>query len=309
MFKHLVTKLLFVVSVLALAAQPFVAQSQSSGQPSPAALKAAELFQNQKWTEAVAAYKALTEAEPGNGNAWYRLGASLSALNQHQEAVGPLQKAAEILRGPAAAYLLGATYAQLNEKEKAFASLSQAAAAGFAQLNRLKSDPSLASLRSDPRYEKLVEDVRRTLTPCEFSEKAKEFDFWLGEWDVQVNGQSIGTNVIQRTEDGCIIQENWKGQAGITGKSLNFYNPVLGVWRQTYIGNNLAIWEMSGEYKDKAMRYSGQMFAGNATVMTRVTFYNLEPGRLRHTQENSTDEGKTWTTVWDAMYLRKSKAP
>ena len=42
--------------------------------------------------------------------------------------------------------------------------------------------------------------------------------------------------------------------------------------------------------------------------MVRVKFYNLSPDRVRHTQDNSTDGGQTWTNVWDATYVRKKEA-
>lgn len=297
--------LLLLASVQILHAQN---QPATPGQLSPANIEAGKLFQSQKWVEAVAAYEAITKAEPGNGQAWYRLGASLSALNKHAEAVAPLVKAVEILKGPMAMYMLGSTYARLGEKEKALAALSEAAGAGFAQPARLQNDPSLAGLREDPRYQKIVETVGRTSRPCMFSEKAREFDFWVGEWDVQSNGTTVGTNVIQRIEEGCGILENWKGQGGLSGKGINFFNPTLGTWRQTYVSSNAVIWEMTGEYKDGAMRYTGQVFSPTGTKMTRVTFYNLEPGRVRHTEDHSTDGGKTWSNVWDVMYIRKATA-
>lgn len=311
MFMRSFTKFGSVMFVLLVTVHILHAQNQTppANPPSAAAVEAGKLFQSQQWAEAAAAYERLIKAEPGNGMAWFRLGASLSALKKYEQAIAPLQKAVELLRGPMANYLLGATYASLGDKDKAFASLSEATRTGFAQLNRLQNDPSLAALREDPRFSKLVEEVRRVSSPCLYSDKAKELDFWVGEWDVQVNGVTAGINVIQRIEDGCVIMENWKGQGGLTGKSMNFYNPALGKWRQTYVGSNASIWEMEGEYKEGAMRFSGQVFAPNGqAVMTRVIFYNLEPGRLRHTAENSSDQGKTWTTVWDAIYVRKTTA-
>ena len=57
------------------------------------------------------------------------------------------------------------------------------------------------------------------------------------------------------------------------------------------------------------MFYAGEMFPPRgAPVMVRVKFYNLSPDRVRHTQDNSTDGGKTWTNVWDATYVRKKEA-
>ena len=299
------------VIVFVMAVQPLFAQNQtpnqSASQPSPAAVAAGKLFQEQKWSEAAAAYEALTKAEPQNGQAWYRLGASLNSLNQHEKAVAPLQKAVEILRGPVAMYTLGSTYAQLNDKEKAFTTLSQAVGAGFGQANRLQNDPNLASLRNDPRFAKLVEDVRRNSKPCEFSEKARAFDFWIGEWDVQLNGQTVGVNVITKSEDGCSIHEHWTNNGGNGGRSINFYNATLGIWRQSYIGSNMAVWEMSGEVKDGKMQYTGQVFSSSGTVMTKVNIWPIGPDRLRHTQDDSSDGGKTWTNVWDSTYVRRAK--
>lgn len=307
MSKYLSFAFLFLLLTQTLAAQ--TTAPTTNAQPSAAATAAAKLYQEQKWAEAITAYTALTKSEPENGTAWFRLGSSLTNLNKYQEAIEPLKKAVEVLRGPQAMYLLGATYAKLNEKDKAFETLNQASTAGFSGLTRLQNDPNLASLRDDPRYSKLVESVRNTAYPCLNSEKAKQFDFWVGEWDVQVNGQTVGLNVIEKQQQGCLIVENWKGNGGQTGKGLNFFNPILGTWRQSYMSSNQTIWEMTGEYKDGAMRYTGHVYASNGqTVMTRVTFYNLEPNRLRHTEDDSRDGGKTWTTSWDAIYIRRTSS-
>lgn len=299
----------FLTVTLVMTAQPLFAQNPtpSPTQVSPAAAEAGKFFQEQKWSEAANAYDAVTKAEPQNGQAWYRLGASLMALNQHERAVAPLQKAVEILRGPIAMYTLGATYARLNDKDKAFTSLNQAVGAGFAQVNRLKNDPDLASLRTDPRFAKLEEEVLRKSRPCEYSEKTKELDFWLGEWDVQVNGQTVGVNRIQKSDDGCSVQEHWTSNGGGGGRGFNFFNSTLGTWHQTYIGTNMTVWDMTGEFKDGKMYYSGQVFSRGTTVLTKVTMWSIGPDRMRHTEENSTDQGKTWTNVWDSTYIRRAK--
>jgi hypothetical protein len=44
--------------------------------------------------------------------------------------------------------------------------------------------------------------------------------------------------------------------------------------------------------------------ARGGKIMTRMTFFNLGPDKVRQLGENSTDEGKTWTAVWDAIYTR-----
>jgi tetratricopeptide (TPR) repeat protein len=276
--------------------------------PSPAAQEANRLFQEQKWEEAARAYEALTQAEPGNGQAWFRRGAALVSLNRHAEAVAPLTKAVEILRGPVAMYTLGSAYAGAGDKDKAFEWLKKAAAGGFAQLGRLQNDASLVALRDDARFKEVSEATERNARPCQYSPEAKQFDFWVGEWDVQVGGQTVGTNVIQRLEDGCIIMENWTGRGGSTGRSMNIYVPLIKKWRQIYMSNGQVVWDMSGEYRDGAMRYEGEILAPNGKRMTRVVFYNLAPDRVRHTQDDSTDGGKTWANVWDSVYVRRRAA-
>ncbi|MGH9941383.1 MAG: tetratricopeptide repeat protein [Pyrinomonadaceae bacterium] len=297
-----------ILSLLISTAAFAQAQPSAPATPSPEAQEANTLFQARKWDESAKAYEALTKAQPNNGQAWFRLGASLMSSNKHEQAIAPLQKAVQILQGPLVMYTLGTAYARLNDKDKAFEWLNTAAGAGFAQLSRLQTDQNLASLRDDARFKALAEGVEKNARPCKYSPEAKQFDFWVGVWDVQVNGQTVGTNVIERLEEGCLLMENWTGNGGVTGKSMNFYNPALKKWRQIYMSNNQLVWEMSGEFSDGAMRYVGEVLAPSGSTMTRVTFYNLAPDRVRHTQDNSTDGGKTWTTVWDSMYLRKKVA-
>ena len=277
--------------------------------PAQAAQAANALWQAQKWEEAAKAYESLTRSEPNNGQSWFRLGSALMSLQNFEAAVAPLGKAAEILQGPQAYYALGAAYARTGNRAKSFESLRRAAETGFAQFERMRTDPHLVGLRGDTQFGSVMEAVERNARPCKFSAQARQLDFWVGHWDVQISGQSVGTNVIERLEEGCLIMENWAGRGGSTGRSLNFYNPASNKWRQTYIGNNETIWEMSGEYKDGVMFFEGEMFAPRgAPVMVRVKLYNLSPDTVRHTQDNSTDGGKTWTNVWDATYVRKKEA-
>ena len=300
---------MFLLLLCLLLIEPETIAQTQPPPPSPAAQSANALWQAQKWEEAAKAYESLTRNEPGNGQAWFRLGSSLMSLENFESAVAPLGKAAEILKGPQAYYALGAAYARTGNRAKSFESLRRAAETGFAQFERMKNDVHLAGLRDDAQFGSVMEAVERNARPCQFSPQARQLDFWVGHWDVQLNGQSAGTNVIERLEEGCLIMENWSGRAGLTGRSMNFFNPVTNKWRQTYIGSNEAIWEMSGEYKHGVMLYEGEMFApGSAPVMVRVKFYNLSPDRVRHTEDDSTDGGKTWTNVWDAIYVRKKEA-
>jgi hypothetical protein len=61
----------------------------------------------------------------------------------------------------------------------------------------------------------------------------RQFDFWLGDWDVVPNpdtrptnapppppGRKPGHNLIEKAHQGCVIVENWDDGIGGTGQSF-----------------------------------------------------------------------------------------
>src|SRR5580704_7977514 len=73
-------------------------------------------------------------------------------------------------------------------------------------------------------------------TPCTSDPVYRQFDFWIGEWDVYAkNGKKAGDSKIDLILDSCIILENWKSANAFnglyyTGKSFNTYNSVTKQW-------------------------------------------------------------------------------
>jgi hypothetical protein len=63
----------------------------------------------------------------------------------------------------------------------------------------------------------------------------RDFDFWVGEWDVTSGGDPAGTNSVTRELDGCLVQEHWTASDGTRGRSLNSYDPRTGMWHQHWI--------------------------------------------------------------------------
>ena len=68
----------------------------------------------------------------------------------------------------------------------------------------------------------------------------RAFDFWIGEWEVtDPDGKIVGTNNIQKAQDGCVLVEDWKSSNGtFTGGSTNFFNNQNGQWEQLWIDNS-----------------------------------------------------------------------
>ncbi len=143
--------------------------------------------------------------------------------------------------------------------------------------------------------------------PCRASEVYRQLDFWVGEWEVLgPKGKVVGRSSVQLILNDCVVFENWTGASGYTGKSFNLYDTQARRWKQFWVDDRGGSLEFTGEFKDGAMRYTGQSKAQDGKpVLDRLTFFPLAEGRVRQLWEQSPDQGKTWNTVFDGTYIRK----
>ena len=148
--------------------------------------------------------------------------------------------------------------------------------------------------------------------PCAAPE-AKQFDFWLGDWEASwpgTNGGPAGkaVNHVVRLLDGCVTQENFDGRGsnGLVGMSVSSYFARGRQWKQTWVDNQGAYMDFVGEFKD------GQMVLARAVtnpqgkaIGQRMVWKNIQADSFDWSYEQSTDEGKTWTVVWPIHYTRR----
>jgi len=148
-----------------------------------------------------------------------------------------------------------------------------------------------------------------TSPPCA-GPRFREFDFWLGEWQVTSEGKPIATSSIESILDGCVILETYRDPSGYSGKSFNFYDTHLDRWRQTWVDVAGNVSEFSGTVRGGAMHYQGETHRQGARILRRMTVSKEGPDRVRQYSEQSTDEGRTWTLAYDFIYLarRRSRA-
>lgn len=143
--------------------------------------------------------------------------------------------------------------------------------------------------------------------PCKSRPEYRQFDFWVGEWDVRnPQGQQAGTNSVQLILGDCVVFENWTGARGGQGKSFNVYNAATGKWQQTWVDNSGSVLELSGDYKDDRMHFTGETRGRDGKVtLERLTFTKISNDKVRQFWEQSKDGGKTWTVAFDGTYTRK----
>ncbi|MFN2565967.1 MAG: hypothetical protein ABR499_13305 [Gemmatimonadaceae bacterium] len=144
--------------------------------------------------------------------------------------------------------------------------------------------------------------------PCARPEH-RQFDFWIGEWDVTLpNGRTAGVNHIRPIHGGCALQEEWVGAGGATGTSLNAFDAATGRWHQTWVGSDGLLLQLDGGMKDGAMELVGVTVGANgARTLQRIRWTPLggTPARVRQLWETSSDDGRTWSVAFDGLYRRK----
>lgn len=147
-------------------------------------------------------------------------------------------------------------------------------------------------------------------TPCRNNPQNRQFDYWVGEWDVYATGTTtlVGHSLVQDISGGCAILENWTATNGQgDGKSMNYIDPVTHAWKQTWVGSGGKAQDfVNGEYKDGAMRFTAEIVnAKGQKMQVHFIFYNQGADKVRQFYETSIDEGKTWVTGYDLTYVRK----
>jgi len=167
----------------------------------------------------------------------------------------------------------------------------------------LQTDATLRRLSKLPQAAPAIAKMTDNLRVCKRRPEYAQFDFWVGDWTVTVSGGFAGTNHVEKTLSGCALIENWTGAGGITGKSLNVYDAASGKWRQRWMDETGRMTDYVGEFRDGAMRFEATMNGNPA----RMTFTPLEGGNVRQLIEQSTDNGKSWTSTFDGIYAKTTK--
>jgi len=304
------------ISILALLAAcgslPGLAQT-----PPPAAIddQASQAYAHQQWDKSEQLYAELTKSNPDNARYWYRYAVSAQATKHYPVALEAFAEAKKRAGNGLPAffvdYSISSVQAAMGHADEAFATLTSAANEGFAQPEKLESDPEWSALRADPRYAPLLLQAKHNLSPCTYSAESRQFDFWVGDWDVFRADDSavpVGTSHIARELSDCVIWENWtSARMGYAGKSYNVYDVNLKRWEQFWVDNSAGMVFFYGNLKDGVMDYwtDDVPQPDGKTLKRHLQFFNLSPDTVRQFSQNSADGGKTWTVDYDFIYRRR----
>ena len=265
-------------------------------------------FSAKDWSAAASAYERLLALEPQQMRAWMQLAHCRMAQRKYPEAIEAFEHVKSGPAMPTARYDIACALALQGKTEAALDELDGAIEAGFSDKNALANDPDLASLRSSERYAAALAKLQSAV-PKKFEPppEARQFDFWIGEWNVVTPaGAQAGTSRIEKIIGGCALLENWTSATGNDGKSFNVYDPKKKEWRQHWIDDSGLETFYVGSFADKCMSLtSDQIDADGKQRLHRMRFFDLGAEGVRQLGEMSEDRGANWKPEFDLFYKRK----
>jgi hypothetical protein len=255
-------------------------------------------------------YSRLDESGNEDPRDWFRLARDARELDELEVAERALDKASGY---GLPAVQVGIERARIfvagDDPDAATIELRKVFAAGFTSVGVLTNDPLINSMAGQEDYDELVAEMSVQAFPCEHQESFRDFDFWIGEWDVHLaNGTFAGSNVIKAAERGCLLTEQWTGASGGTGMSINYLDQASGEWVQVWNAAGGSQIVIRGGMTDDGMALEGYIhYVGNGTTAPfRGLWTPLADGRVRQYFEQSNDEGKTWVPWFEGFYSRKN---
>ena len=145
--------------------------------------------------------------------------------------------------------------------------------------------------------------------------EARQFDFWLGDWDLtwpaeQTGGAegeiASGKNHITQLFGDCAIEERFSTNDGsFQGRSFSVFDTLAGTWKQTWVDNTGGYLSFTGDFNGEQMELRTEPVARNSeTIVQRMVFSDIEADSLSWTWQGSRDGGRSWNDLWNIAYRR-----
>ena len=139
------------------------------------------------------------------------------------------------------------------------------------------------------------------------SPESRQFDFWVGDWDLTYGDGKKGHNRITKIFNGCVILEEFTGAPGVqlNGRSFSVYDRNAGKWKQTWVDDSAAYLDFTGGLVDGRMILSREAGPEGKRFLQRMIFEDVRTDSLRWLWQRSDDQGATWKTLWQIDYRRR----
>ncbi len=151
--------------------------------------------------------------------------------------------------------------------------------------------------------------------------ESRQFDFWIGEWDVNLRIRQDDGSWPDKVKseakiypilDGKAVLEFWDSEP-IKGYSLRYFDPTKGKWVLwlNWPRNNRSV---SSGLEGVFRHGRGEFFAeypeeDGSTTLGRYSFSDITPNSLRWDDAFSKDGGETWSNNWIMEFTRTGQEP
>jgi hypothetical protein len=284
------------------------AQARTDDSATPVADPAELAFEQGRWQDAIKEYREILAASPDDRLSLLRIAQAERALRRYEEALATLEQA-RTANAPEAMIDLerARNLALLGRKDEALDALDASDHNGVRALELVEQAHEFDSFRNLSRFERVLRNIRARVYPCESEPEARDFDFWIGRWEVrEPDGTLVGTDTIEKRDGGCSIVERYEGAGGSSGTSVSFYVPSRGEWRQVWTGSGGTLFDITGKLVDGSMKMEGQVeyVDGNRVVAFRGTWTQAADGRVRQRLEEFDLGAQTWIVWFDGFFRR-----
>lgn len=144
------------------------------------------------------------------------------------------------------------------------------------------------------------------------SPESRQFDFWVGEWDVSPSGSTSAVTVAESSiilaDQGCVIIEHWRPFGGGHGHSINMYDAGDQKWHQTWADSNGQRTEFAGAVDaEGVLRFDvlGPPQPGQARGHRRMNFQRIDENTVRQWGDFTPEAGGEMVVEWDFTYHRR----
>ena len=138
---------------------------------------------------------------------------------------------------------------------------------------------------------------------------ARQFDFWLGEWDCTWYRDGLehrGTNSVYADLGGAVLVENFDGRPSFDFQGLSFsvYDRAARCWKQTWVDSEGSYLDFAGSFENGVMELRRIGEVDGAPALFRMRWENIEPNAFDWSWQRSVDGGETWDPLWEIEYRR-----
>ncbi len=143
--------------------------------------------------------------------------------------------------------------------------------------------------------------------PCSSNSENRQLDFWLGDWTVTYPGMpGTAASKVSLDLDQCLVVESWDGGKGHGGKNMFAYSSDDKSWHGMFADNEGRVHVFAGTVKQGSAEFTGPSRGPNGEkVLNRIRVARVAANKVEQSWEKSTDNGASWTTVFQGEYSRK----